>query len=202
MRYGQVRLVVCQQELLPSQEQLKNDIGAIRAVQNKSERRRTVMLDKQLKDIIAKLNSWSRIYIRGSVVSCRRHRCTGNSIQPQDHKAEARNAVDSGRSPSENLWRISQPIQSCGWSQQFGSPCEGHKSTPHSTEANCQHPTVSHLQQYTKILSGQLTGSWRPRCMLRSSCFSYAADIGVRYRPARLAFGTSLQACLCCILRI
>jgi hypothetical protein len=54
MRSGQARLVVCQDELLPpSQEQLKSDIGAIRAGQSKSERRKTVMLDKLLKGIMA-----------------------------------------------------------------------------------------------------------------------------------------------------
>jgi hypothetical protein len=101
IKYGQVRLVACQEELLPSQEQLNNDIGAIVAVQSKSER--TVMLDKQLKGIIAKLNSSSRIYIRDLVASCRRHRCRDNSIQPRDHKSEARNAVDCGRSLNERI---------------------------------------------------------------------------------------------------
>jgi hypothetical protein len=53
MRSGQIRPLVCQDELLSSQEQLKNDIGAIRAGQSKSKRRKTVMLDKKMKGIIA-----------------------------------------------------------------------------------------------------------------------------------------------------
>jgi hypothetical protein len=53
MKSGQVRLTVCQDELLPRQQQLKNDICAIRAGQSKSEGRITVMLDKQLKGVTA-----------------------------------------------------------------------------------------------------------------------------------------------------
>jgi hypothetical protein len=68
MRCGQVRPVICQDEMLPSQEQLKNDIGAIMAGQ-----RKTVMLDKELKGIIAVVKQQIQIYIRSSIVSCWRH---------------------------------------------------------------------------------------------------------------------------------